>query len=206
MLSSKRGGRPAGLSTLQHHGDRRASTNVNAAKKPFASKADLHRESRRSLNQSELATGHHQGRQGGSPKTDFGSSLLKNTKEATEARKVQLPDIIRVSKANLQTLSALDGRNKEDFIRKFKKTLYVNPEEELKYLRAVADGRRKQLSYNHKADQKLNSYQDPAHLRQLEPMNTAKQLYMKQFGSSVWNNESKLVDILMDKGSDFYDV
>ena len=165
----------------------------------------MNADSRRSLDQSEMS-GRQERINEVSLKTDFGTSLLKNSKEATEARKVQLPDIIRISKANLQTISALEGRNKEDFLSKFKNSLYVNPEEELRYLRAVADGRRKQLSYNHKADKKLNSYQDPAHLRQLEPMNTVKQRYMKQFGSSVWNNESKLVDILMDKGHDFFEV
>ena len=134
---------------------------------------------------------------------EFDSPLLKETAESAAARKTQLPDIIKMSVANLDQLSSMNPRSKRQFLTNFKESMQLNPDYEQKYLRAVSGGRKKSVPFNHKADRSLNVYQSGRHLRSLEPMNVAKKRYIKQFGTSTYSKQESFVDMLKQQGSNF---
>ena len=139
-------------------------------------------------------------------RTDFHNDMLCGSKEANDRRKVVLPDIIRMSVVNLDTLAKMDTRKQKDFLDRFSKSMNVNYKQEYTYNRALANGRRPIQPYAHKVDQSKGSYIEPEHIKTLEPSNTAKGIYMKQYGSTIFNNEERMSTILHEKGKDYLRV
>ena len=115
---------------------------------------------------------------------ELASSIQGQSKSHLEARNIQLPDIIRMSHANLKDLSNLSTSRQRDFINRFQDSVNIRLQEETNYERAVARGKRKQPLYTHKVQASAINYTDATKITSLEPSNLAKTKYLKQFGST----------------------
>lgn len=92
---------------------------------------------------------------------ELSSSIHGQTKRHLEARNIQLPDIIRMSHANLKELSNLSTTRQQDFINRFHDSVNIRLQDETNYERAVARGKRKQPLYTHKVQSNAINYTDP---------------------------------------------
>jgi hypothetical protein len=91
---------------------------------------------------------------------ELASSIQGQTKRHLEARNIQLPDIIRMSHANLKDLSKLSTSRQRDFINRFQDSVNIRLQDEAIYERAVAKGKRKQPLYAHKVQASAINYTD----------------------------------------------
>ena len=110
---------------------------------------------------------------------ELAASIQGQSKRHLEARNIQLPDIIRMSHANLKDLSNLSTSRQQDFINRFQDSVNIRLQDETNYERAVARGKRKQPLYTHKVQASAINYTDPTKITSLEPSNLAKTKYLK---------------------------
>lgn len=110
---------------------------------------------------------------------ELAASIQGQSKRHLEARNIQLPDIIRMSHANLKDLSNLSAARQQDFINRFQDSVNIRLQDETNYERAVARGKRKQPIYTHKVQAAAINYTDPTKMTSLEPSNLAKTKYLK---------------------------
>ena len=124
-------------------------------------------------------------------------------KRHSVSRNVQLPDIIRMSHSNIRQLSNLSATKVDLYLDKFKNSVNISPKEEENYERAIANGKRAKPFYEHKVDNSLVPYTKSTNISTLEPANMKKKKYSKQYGSTQVTSETKLIDVLVNRDSEY---
>ena len=103
---------------------------------------------------------------------------FEDSMDSSSGQKFQLPDIIKLSHANLKQLSLMNTKQSKSFLDQFDKSIQLNEEEENKIQRLLGDGRK--TSMNHKINIKsVQVYQKVENLKILDPLNVKKLNYAK---------------------------